>query len=147
MEQNNLNFPLVSNISERHTNIVNNGHSVYHHNPPQSQSQVNPGLTPFDISSIYFKKIDQIIQTLNENETSEEDTLRKEKKFDELIKEFEKLILDNCVDRIYDTHVLNLRLISKLSQKNYDFTRGRRNSTYENIITNIKDKFKQNTFK
>ena len=56
-------------------------------------------------------------------------------KEEELIS-FEKLMDEECMNRIIATHKLNMMLVGKLREMNYDFTKDKTVNSYENIINN-----------
>lgn len=85
----------------------------------------------------YEEKIKSILQSLNDINSENSETFNQsQKKLEEDMIEIEKIIDEECMNRILGTHKINMALIGKLRDSRYDFNQDRSHLNYDNIIDN-----------
>jgi hypothetical protein len=87
-----------------------------------------------EVAKRYEERIRNLMKMLSEISNENLEQVDFQKKLEEEIIDFEKMIDEECMIRAVATHKINMSLISRLRELNYDFKQDKNIPSYENII-------------
>lgn len=87
-----------------------------------------------DVAKKYEEKIKKLMLHLPELSDENLDIKETEKKIEDDLIDFEKVIDEECMNRVIATHRINMALISKLRDLKYDFNQDKTGPSYESVI-------------
>lgn len=94
----------------------------------------------------YEERIRNIMQLLAEISIENPNDVERirdiQKRIEEEMIEFEKLIDEECMNRTIATHRVNMALINKLRELKYDFNQEKQMLTYDSVMDNVKNMMK-----
>ena len=141
--QQNQNMNMNYTTNNANINAYSNMNHVQNNNFPQGQSQMNPNVN-YNTSTFanfsetakkYDEKIKKIMLSLSNVSNEDPDILRDaQKKIEDEIIDFERIMDEECMNRVVATHRMNMGLIGKLRELKYDFTEDKNKINYDAII-------------